>query len=255
MLTFRLNYLLGGFQPWGYHLVNVLLHCLATALLVRVARHVLPKTKSSVGPAVTGLIFAVHPIHTEAVAGVVGRADLAACNFYLLAFLAYIFHAKYRDYACCEHVVKDRVEQIGEDKQKQHRAFRYHRFVVSLQRNVTNCNWTRRLGKDVLVHSQASVAGVRRTSPDAEGAFIVCCWKRSNQAWGCLMLTVLLGVAAMLSKETGITVLGVCAVYDLLYLPHVHKVRNSFLCFCYYCEYRFQFCQNTQILFLLFAGQ
>lgn len=204
-----------------------MLHCLATALLVRVARHVLPKTKSSVGPAVTGLIFAVHPIHTEAVAGVVGRADLAACNLYLLAFLAYIFHAKYRDYACCAHV-KEIAESTSEEN-KQLRAFRYHRFVVSLQRNVTNCNWTRRLGKDVFLNSQASVAAVRRVLPDTEVALVACCWKRSNQAWGCLMLTVLFGFAAMLSKETGITVLGVCAVYDLLHLPHVHKVRNIYI--------------------------
>lgn len=97
MFTFRLNYLLGGFQPWGYHLVNVLLHCLATALVVRVARAILPPAKTKVGSAIAGLTFASHPIHTEAVAGVVGRADLAACNFYLLSFLVYVAHVKYRD--------------------------------------------------------------------------------------------------------------------------------------------------------------
>lgn len=97
VFTFRLNYLLGGFQPWGYHLVNVLLHCLATALVVRVARALLPPARTTLGSAIAGLTFASHPIHTEAVAGVVGRADLAACNFYLLSFLVYVAHVKYRD--------------------------------------------------------------------------------------------------------------------------------------------------------------
>lgn len=95
MLTFKLNHLFDGFKPLGYHLVNVLLHCLATGLVVKVARHVLQS--SCWGTIVTGALFASHPIHTEAVAGVVGRADLAACNFYLLAFLTYCKHVAWRE--------------------------------------------------------------------------------------------------------------------------------------------------------------
>lgn len=93
MLTFRLNYLFGGYKPFGYHLINVLLHCLATGLVVKVARVLLP---SLWGPAIAGALFASHPIHTEAVAGLVGRADLAACNLYLLAFLIYSKHVTWR---------------------------------------------------------------------------------------------------------------------------------------------------------------
>ncbi|XP_067014529.2 protein O-mannosyl-transferase TMTC4 isoform X2 [Anabrus simplex] len=37
----------------------------------------------------SAMLFAVHPIHSEAVAGVVGRADLLCALFYCLAFLAY----------------------------------------------------------------------------------------------------------------------------------------------------------------------
>lgn len=40
VLTFRLNHLLGGLEPWGYHLVNVALHAACTVLVVRVARKV-----------------------------------------------------------------------------------------------------------------------------------------------------------------------------------------------------------------------
>ncbi|KOX72250.1 hypothetical protein WN51_01112 [Melipona quadrifasciata] len=91
--TFRLNHLLGGLEPWGYHLVNVALHAACTVLVVRVARKVLPG-RNNLGHAITGFLFAAHPIHSEAVAGVVGRADLLACLLTLTAFLAYSAHCE-----------------------------------------------------------------------------------------------------------------------------------------------------------------
>lgn len=44
------------------------------------------------GYAITGFLFAAHPIHSEAVAGVVGRADLLACLLTLTSLLAYSAH-------------------------------------------------------------------------------------------------------------------------------------------------------------------
>ncbi len=35
------------------------------------------------------LLFAVHPVHTEAVTGVVGRAELLSSVFFILALLSY----------------------------------------------------------------------------------------------------------------------------------------------------------------------
>ena len=65
--TFRLNYLLHELQPMGYHLVNVLLHGAVCYLYVQLCGVVF----SAVWPAlIAGLLFAVHPIHTEAVSGV-----------------------------------------------------------------------------------------------------------------------------------------------------------------------------------------
>lgn len=69
------------------------MHCLATDLVVKLARHFLSSAMSVLA---TGALFAVHPIHTEAVAGVVGRADIAAGIFYLIAFLTYIKHISWR---------------------------------------------------------------------------------------------------------------------------------------------------------------
>lgn len=84
----------------GYHLVNVLLHCLATGLVVKLARNILPY---GYGTLISGLLFASHPIHTEAVAGIVGRADLIACNLYLLTLLSYIKHVQWREKCDFKH--------------------------------------------------------------------------------------------------------------------------------------------------------
>ena len=63
--TFRLNYLLHELQPMGYHLVNVLLHGAVCYLYVQLCGVVF---SGAVWPALmAGLLFAVHPIHTEAV--------------------------------------------------------------------------------------------------------------------------------------------------------------------------------------------
>ena len=62
--TFKLNYMLHKLEPLGYHLVNVLLHSVVCYLYVQLCGVVF----SEVWPAlIAGLLFAVHPIHTEAV--------------------------------------------------------------------------------------------------------------------------------------------------------------------------------------------
>lgn len=95
VLTFRLNYALGGLDPWGYHLFNVLLHTIVSALFTQFASSVF--SRSPLPTLTAGLLFAAHPIHTEAVAGVVGRADVGACLFFLLSLMSYMRYCKYRD--------------------------------------------------------------------------------------------------------------------------------------------------------------
>uniref|UniRef100_A0A4W6C1Q0 Protein O-mannosyl-transferase TMTC3 n=1 Tax=Lates calcarifer TaxID=8187 RepID=A0A4W6C1Q0_LATCA len=85
VLTFRLNYLFSELSAASYHLLNVVLHAVVCVLFLRVCRLFLDKTSSLVA----ALLFAVHPIHTEAVTGVVGRAELLSSIFLLAAFLAY----------------------------------------------------------------------------------------------------------------------------------------------------------------------
>ncbi|XP_023239347.1 transmembrane and TPR repeat-containing protein CG4050-like [Centruroides sculpturatus] len=86
VLTFRINYMIDELNPLGYHLVNVLLHALVCILYLRLCYMFLPAESSLVA----AMLFAVHPIHTEAVTGVVGRAETLSSVFFLSAFLCYI---------------------------------------------------------------------------------------------------------------------------------------------------------------------
>ena len=85
VLSFRANYLVHELEPLGYHLINVLLHAGVTLMYHSLASSLLSRPAA----AIAALLFAVHPVHTEAVTGVVGRAELLASIFFLSALLKY----------------------------------------------------------------------------------------------------------------------------------------------------------------------
>lgn len=64
VFTFRLNWMLHQYDPFGYHLVNVILHTVVT-LLYHHWCHFFTRNKNVA--LVAGVLFATHPIHTEAV--------------------------------------------------------------------------------------------------------------------------------------------------------------------------------------------
>src|ERR1051326_1630275 len=72
MLSYAINYAWGELDPWGYHLINVLVHGLNSALVLLV---ILELFRDRAFAMWSGLLFALHPIHTEGVAYVVGRAE------------------------------------------------------------------------------------------------------------------------------------------------------------------------------------
>ncbi|KAF5895952.1 transmembrane and TPR repeat-containing protein 2-like, partial [Clarias magur] len=95
-LSFRLNYAMGGLEPRGYHLFNVCLHCCVTILFTAFCGLLLARGPWSL---LAGLLFASHPVHTEAVAGLVGRADMGAALCFLLSLLCYRCHCRLRPHA------------------------------------------------------------------------------------------------------------------------------------------------------------
>ena len=76
-------------SPVGFHVVNVLLKGVAAALVAALLGHLLPVSAALLG----GLVFAVHPVHVEAVANVVGMSELLAANLYLGACLLVVRRA------------------------------------------------------------------------------------------------------------------------------------------------------------------
>jgi len=83
VLSYTLNFLLFGAGPAGFHFINLILYAL-TGWLVYLFVDKLFRRKLLAYLA--GLIFLLLPIHAEAVANIIGRAEILALLFSLLAF-------------------------------------------------------------------------------------------------------------------------------------------------------------------------
>lgn len=112
MLTLRWNYLLHGRDTFGYHLVNVVLHSIVSLLIYFLAlilfgggHHYSFSSRDGVDQdkqnkegeggkrllaLMAALFFATHPIHTDAIDSIVGRAEALYGLFFLLSFLTYV---------------------------------------------------------------------------------------------------------------------------------------------------------------------
>jgi tetratricopeptide (TPR) repeat protein len=97
-LSLAVNYALGGLDVRGYHAVNLAIHICAALVLFGVVRRTLTlsRLKDRFGSAATmlaatvALIWAVHPIQTEAVSYVIQRAESLVGLFYLLTLYCFI---------------------------------------------------------------------------------------------------------------------------------------------------------------------
>ncbi len=86
ILGLALQWQFGGGSPLVFHLGNILLTLAATAAFLALARALVPPAAALAG----ALLFAVHPIHTEAVGNVVGQAELHATLGAILGALIYL---------------------------------------------------------------------------------------------------------------------------------------------------------------------
>ena len=84
-LSIAFDWTVSDGNPHYFHAVNVALHAMATMLVFLVVR----VTLGTVGATAAALLFAAHPVHVEAVANVVGRAEVLATLFALSAALLY----------------------------------------------------------------------------------------------------------------------------------------------------------------------
>ena len=82
--TFAINYALHGMAPAGFRAFNVLLHGLVCLLVWHFIQRLFGDSAFS---SCTALLFAVHPLHCEAVVYIVGRAEVLVAAFILLGLL------------------------------------------------------------------------------------------------------------------------------------------------------------------------
>jgi protein O-mannosyl-transferase len=94
--TFLLDRSLYGNSPAGYHLFNLLLH-LGSGLLVYLILTRAVTNKSTSVPFWTAVLFLIHPITTETVTYISGRASGLMTFFYLFAFFLYIKASEHPD--------------------------------------------------------------------------------------------------------------------------------------------------------------
>lgn len=87
-LSYQLDYLIGGTDPFVYHLHSLILHTL-NALLVTWLFFLLFKHR--VIALIAGLLFLVHPLHTEAFAWASGRKDVLSALWFLLSIICYLY--------------------------------------------------------------------------------------------------------------------------------------------------------------------
>tara|TARA_B100000315_G_scaffold12567_1_gene11888 strand:+ start:6195 stop:8378 length:2184 start_codon:yes stop_codon:yes gene_type:complete len=100
LATLRLNHSLDGFNVFGFHVVNLTIHITTCLLILLFAKEVLQfnktlktedRNKSKLNiPLISALLFAVHPMNTQAVTYVTGRTTSLAVCFYIASFLFFI---------------------------------------------------------------------------------------------------------------------------------------------------------------------
>src|SRR5262245_13937224 len=86
-LSYIAAFQIGGLAPWTFHLINILFHILASALVYLICLEL----QISPGAALIGAaLFATHPIHTEAIAWAAGTPDASCAVFYFLSLLFWL---------------------------------------------------------------------------------------------------------------------------------------------------------------------
>jgi tetratricopeptide (TPR) repeat protein len=96
-VSYSFSYHLFGLKPMGFHLINILFNAGVTVLVFLTISMLLKEPGSHASssprispPFIAALLFAVHPIHTEAVAWVAGFPEISFTFFCLLSFYFYL---------------------------------------------------------------------------------------------------------------------------------------------------------------------
>lgn len=92
-LTLAVNYAISGVKPWSYHAVNLAVHLLATLTLFGLVRRTLRRLSVEGGTDIAfaaALLWAVHPLQTQAVTYIIQRSESMMGLFYLLTLYCFV---------------------------------------------------------------------------------------------------------------------------------------------------------------------
>lgn len=89
-LSFALDFWLYGTNSVGYHLTNIALHFLSSFFVYLLALELIPGERKREIAVTAGALFALYPVHPEAVTWIAGRVDLIAAVFYLPALIFFL---------------------------------------------------------------------------------------------------------------------------------------------------------------------
>lgn len=92
-ITHVLDFAVWGEKPYGFHLTNIMIHAANSVMVLLLVRRF---TGELFIAGLAAVIFAVHPIQTDAVTYISGRRDILFTFFYLASFYVYLNHRKSR---------------------------------------------------------------------------------------------------------------------------------------------------------------
>lgn len=100
VISYAVDYAIWGFDPFGYHLTNIVIHSINTFLVFVLAVRLLGAGKyqriigkeAIIAAAVVALLFGLHPINVESVAWISERKGLLSSFFILLSLRAYLWY-------------------------------------------------------------------------------------------------------------------------------------------------------------------
>ena len=98
LITYAVNYAVSGLHPWSYHVLNLILHFIASVFVfITVRDHIWwpasergPNGAARIPAAAAALFFALAPLNSQPVDYIWARSALLCVTLYLGAFLAFL---------------------------------------------------------------------------------------------------------------------------------------------------------------------
>lgn len=92
-LSFTTDFLIWGWDSFGFRLTTLILHLLNTYFVFLLARQLFSSDRPAL---ISALLFGLHPIHETSLFWLPGRTDVLCASFFLLSILAFITHFRTR---------------------------------------------------------------------------------------------------------------------------------------------------------------